>query len=161
MVSEEPRFTMRHDATYVAVKRIEQRNSRNEVGEDDVCREDGERSHQASDAVTEQLRTKKREDGYAIRWGDIVIQFFRCENGDSKGRVGRGRTHDEDGHMLLDVEVARVEDGPESTPICLGQKRRPCLAHNEGNDLQEELRHEHGLSACEPPCHQVSCTECV
>lgn len=40
-----------------------------------------------------------------------------------------------DGDVLLDVEVAGVEESPESPLIGLRQDLSPSLAENEGNDL--------------------------
>jgi len=41
---------------------------------------------------------------------------------------------------LLDVELARVEEGPETTLVGLGQDGAPHLAEDERDDDEEQLR---------------------
>lgn len=50
-----------------------------------------------------------------------------------------------DGNVLLDVEVAGVEERPETTLRRLGENARPGLAEDEGDDLKEELADEDSL----------------
>ena len=55
------------------MKGIEEIDGRNQVGVDDVGREDGEGSSETSETVTEELRSQESEDGNSVVGSDVVV----------------------------------------------------------------------------------------
>ena len=47
--------------------------------------------------------------------------------------------------MLLQGEVARIEEFPESTTVSGGENLCPCFTEDESDNLKEELRNVNGL----------------
>ena len=47
--------------------------------------------------------------------------------------------------MLLQGEVARVEECPESTTVSSGENLCPSFTEDESDNLKEELRNVNGL----------------
>lgn len=62
-----------HTFVLVSVKGIEEIDGRNQVGVDDVGREDGEGSSETSETVTEELRSQESEDGNSVVGSDVVV----------------------------------------------------------------------------------------
>jgi hypothetical protein len=55
------------------VKSVEEVDSRDEIGVDDVGREDGERTSETGETVAEELRTEEGEDSNSVVGRDVVV----------------------------------------------------------------------------------------
>jgi hypothetical protein len=110
---EEPQTLLLRPSVLVAVKGVEKVDRRDQVGVDDVGREDAERSSKTGDSVTEELRGEEGEDTDSVVGGDVVVKLVGGENRNGLSGVRGGRGHDEDGDVLLDVEDAGVEESPD------------------------------------------------
>jgi len=55
------------------VKGIEEVDGRDQVGVDDVGREDGEGSSETGETVAEELRSEEGEDGDSVVGSDVVV----------------------------------------------------------------------------------------
>ena len=74
-----------------------------------------------------------------------LLTFVRGKDGDGLGRVSRGRRHDENGDVLLESEVARVEEPPEAAAVRRREDLGPRFTEDEGDNLKEQLRDVNGL----------------
>ena len=76
----------------VTVECVEKVDGGDQVGVDDVGREDGERAHQTGETVTEELRGQQGEDGDAVVGRDVVVQVVGGKDRDGLGCSGAGKS---------------------------------------------------------------------
>jgi hypothetical protein len=91
---------------------------------------------------------KRERMSVSCRWvgkRKSKLTFVGSENRDSLSGRSRGRGHDENSDVLLQGEVARVEESPETTAVSSRESLGPCFTENESDDLKEELRDVDGL----------------
>jgi hypothetical protein len=77
---EEPQTLLLRPSVLVAVKGVEKVDRRDQVGVDDVGREDAERAHETGDAEAEELGGHEGEDADGVVGGDGVVEFIGGEN---------------------------------------------------------------------------------
>jgi len=74
---EELETLLLHTFVLVSVEGIEEVDGRDEIGVHDVGGEDGERTSETGEAVTEELGTEESEDGNSVVRCDVVVDCRR------------------------------------------------------------------------------------
>lgn len=91
--------------------------------------------------------TRRRSVGGGSSGWKSALTFVGSEHRDGLGGRGGGGGHDDDGDVLLEGEGARVEERPELAARGVREDGGPGATHEEGDDLEEELRDVDGLRA--------------
>ena len=100
---EEPQTLLLHNLLFASVQRIEQLNSRNDVGVHSPSGIHEEDAHDTRQTVSDELRADQGEDTNCSVRANVVVQVLCCEDGDGKSGIGSGGTHDGDCDVLFDV----------------------------------------------------------
>jgi len=100
---EEPQTLLLHNLLLSSMQRIEQLNSRYDVGVHSPSGINEEDAHDTGKTVSDELRADQGEDTDCCVGANVVVQVLRCEDGDGESGIGSGGTHDGDCNVLFDV----------------------------------------------------------
>lgn len=100
------------------------------------------------------MTTQQREDSDSGIGFDIVEEIVRSKDVDSQSAMRSSGSHDQDTHMLLDIEWSGIQKAPErciggSEPAVFwpGDYRLEDLPEYECGHLEEQLTDVYGLRA--------------